>query len=329
MRPDARAGLTLVELLVVVAIIAVLVALLLPAVQSARESARRGSCSNNMRQQGLAIGQYIDQNNGRLPPGAPVLWLTASTGVGLPGLFTHLLPGLEQTALFNQINVSTDWTTVGTSTRNTVVSEYVCPSWPYAKSFAPTGPNPWCDGAIVTYQGIHGSSGATTADCGTGGDMPSNGLFRSGMVVSKQFSAATAITAASLSTARVLDGLSNTIAIAEYRQIDSSQTNASGGVNAYGVVPGSVRTWREAHSFPTCITRGLKRVWDAPNAQVNYQFPPPTALFNHLPLGSFHPGGLNVVMVDGGVRFVTDDINLDVWRAAATFAGRESTTLDQ
>src|SRR5262245_33661195 len=100
-----RRGFTLIELLVVIAIIAILIALLLPAVQSAREAARRSQCKNNLKQIGIALHDYHETNN-CLPPG----WLGVSgnqpdpngpTGIGWA---SHLLPGLDNKSLFQQIN---------------------------------------------------------------------------------------------------------------------------------------------------------------------------------------------------------------------------------
>ena len=133
----SRTGFTLVELLVVIAIIGVLVGLLLPAVQSAREAARRSSCTNNMKQIGLAVHSYSSAQNA-LPPA--VLGNAGAT------LWAILLPYMEQTAVYTKLNLAapvryegqwSGWLDAATQAaaqandaalKTPVVNEYVCPT---------------------------------------------------------------------------------------------------------------------------------------------------------------------------------------------------------
>ncbi len=107
-RPHAkeRGGFTLVELLVVIAIIGILVGLLLPAVQAAREAARRMSCSNNLKQYGLALQVYHDAYKN---------FPTAGANWGNPqiGWQVQILPQMEQTGLYSQLNMNGNaWDTI-------------------------------------------------------------------------------------------------------------------------------------------------------------------------------------------------------------------------
>ena len=143
----ARRGFTLIELLVVIAIIAVLIALLLPAVQSARESARRAQCSNNLKQLGLAMHNYLSQQ-GTFPPlvqnGSFNVW---GNTYGTNGLYfdpwpldwtASILGQIDQMPLYNQLNfsVSSGWAgfgSVGWDPQNTSVlavqiASLLCPS---------------------------------------------------------------------------------------------------------------------------------------------------------------------------------------------------------
>src|SRR3954449_96275 len=107
-----RPGFTLIELLVVIAIIAVLIALLLPAVQSAREAARRMSCTNNLKQIGLALHNY-ESTNGVFPPGRINTYVAGNGHCW--GAYSQMLPFLEQRAIFDAMNFSmnpdSDYTT--------------------------------------------------------------------------------------------------------------------------------------------------------------------------------------------------------------------------
>jgi prepilin-type N-terminal cleavage/methylation domain-containing protein/prepilin-type processing-associated H-X9-DG protein len=104
MRERSRSGFTLIELLVVIAIIAVLIALLLPAVQAAREAARRAQCTNNLKQLGLALHNYIDINN-VFPMGAISVADSPWSGNGISWRGA-ILPHLEGTNLYNAVNLS-------------------------------------------------------------------------------------------------------------------------------------------------------------------------------------------------------------------------------
>ena len=142
-----RNAFTLIELLVVIAIIGVLVGLLLPAVQQAREAARRNACSNNMKQIGVSVHNYLDSNQEEFPS------CTWYLGRGQPGNkdlgspFVSLLPFMEQMALYDGINFDSTTEHVhqqrpnGPGTprvRNTPLSGLICPS-DSSTGIVPTG----------------------------------------------------------------------------------------------------------------------------------------------------------------------------------------------
>jgi prepilin-type N-terminal cleavage/methylation domain-containing protein len=135
-----RAAFTLIELLVVIAIIAILIGLLLPAVQKVREAAARSTCTNNLKQMSLGTINCADTNNGRLPPSIGLYSSrgTPAAGNSDGGTFLHILPFIEQGALFNSSLVPagvddrngylptySQWTA---QVQNSRVKTYICPS---------------------------------------------------------------------------------------------------------------------------------------------------------------------------------------------------------
>ena len=187
-------GLTLVELLVVIAVIGVLVALLLPAVQAAREAARRTSCLNNLRQMGIATHNHHDAQGAFPPGGVEHRWMiNPQTGrrYGAAGRqlawSVFLLPYLEQEPLFGRLDIKKPFDAPENAEgAATILSVYVCPSTPGGDRLV-SGRGP------CHYGGIHGERI-------TGPNNPPKGV----MLYDR-----------AISIGEITDGTSNTLAISE------------------------------------------------------------------------------------------------------------------
>lgn len=184
----SKLGMTLIEVLVVLAIIGLLMGLLLPAVQMAREAARRTSCSNNMRQMGLALHSFADSHR-HLPLGSDGLEGTEHAWS------SHILPQIEQNNLFDKIDFSQPWNSASGNAAVTleIVQIYNCSS---ATRIFP---------GKIDYGGIFGT-GLTNFSVGKG----PNDAFGCGALIVNNDEQPDAVV-----LGEVIDGLSNTICVGE------------------------------------------------------------------------------------------------------------------
>jgi len=323
----ANRAFTLVELLVVIAIIGILVGLLLPAVQAAREAARRMSCSNNLKQMGLALHNYHDTFGKFAPAGT----YRKDVPTGAWSVQARLLPQLEQANLQQLIDWRFDYTSQGNVSR-TRVPTYVCPS--EIKDEIRLDPKP-TDAAFAHYPLSY------TASMGEWFIFnPQNGAGGSGVFAPN----------GRTNFASVTDGTSNTIAFSEVKAWtpylrDSGNPTAlnlptpilPNEVTGYG---GSFKAdsghteWVDARIHQTGFTTTF-----APNTRVPFVSGGKTydIDFNSSREGisltavtyaavtsrSYHSGGVNVGLADGSVRFTSQSIELRIWRALGTRAGGE------
>ncbi|QDS90484.1 hypothetical protein EC9_46920 [Rosistilla ulvae] len=311
-----RTGFTLVELLVVIAIIGILVGLLLPAVQAAREAARRMSCSNNMKQIGLALHNYHDVHK-TFPVGA----FYNSRGTNWRAL---ILPFIEETAAHDLIDFETGgfWAHSGPFSNNTIlrtlrIAGYVCPSSPHGPTNIADLPYTHftSNGSISMVMDYVGVSGATpdlngrTTSC-TADNIVSGGTYcNNGMMMvyfNKRFRDCT-------------DGTSNTLIIAEQSgNVNGKEASANPLGGWHGWVNNSGEQMLETSSLSSftklnAYAGGITTVRYSPNAFFKSGAPSSasSAYEVNTILNSFHPGGIHGLLTDGAVRFVAETVELD------------------
>jgi prepilin-type N-terminal cleavage/methylation domain-containing protein/prepilin-type processing-associated H-X9-DG protein len=331
---------TLIELLVVIAIIGALVGLLLPAVQAAREAARRAQCINNLKQVGLAIANY-ESSKGSIVSG----YISASGPLGqfgVPGYnpdpqtndngpgwgwLALLLSEVEQAPLSNAINFNLPtWVPENGTAVLTQVSVYLCPS---ANNPTPTcrlvdanfNPLPVANQAFAraNYQYNMGWNDTSITPANTDYNDPVRGcngpIYRNSPT---RF-------------ADVADGLSNTVFAGE-------KTPYLADASWVGIVPGYRHFAYNA--FASAGTGGAGVNYDYPGALLAahsgpslYESPvvihPPNSPLGHTDeMYALHPGGANVLMGDGSVRFVKQSINLLTWQALSSRSVGEVVSAD-
>jgi prepilin-type N-terminal cleavage/methylation domain-containing protein/prepilin-type processing-associated H-X9-DG protein len=334
-----RPGFTLIELLVVIAIIAILIGLLVPAVQKVRESASRAQCQNNLKQLGLALHNHHGVYK-RFPPAFKGDVPPAYTG--FPAYFfswsalAYLNPYLEQTNIYKRMDLTQPIYVPPTYTISAanqfavqqIVPLFLCPSdqmKPVSSAYGVTDLGP-------TNYAVNVGTGTTNGGPPFGSSWNSDGLFRAKI--------GTRIT-------DVRDGTSNTAMMSE-SLLGAGPENVTGAipddpqlVYAYVQIglPVNDATCAGATTWNNANRRGF--MWATGElrcASYNHYLlpnsPTPDCVTNDLTPGegiytavgfraarSWHDGGVNVLLGDGSVRFLTSSITLASWRALATRSG--------
>ena len=324
-----RVGFTLIELLVVIAIIAVLIALLLPAVQQAREAARRIQCKNNLKQIGLALHNYLDTYTA-FPPSF------CFSAAGSWSVHGRILPYMEQASAFSKVRLDLDWAdpvNQATGVAQLKVPSYSCPSDPNGDRMHYAGPG---EGNIrvLTYGVNFGTWKVYDPVTNSGGD----GVFHPN---------------SRTRPGEISDGMTNTLLLAEVKSYQPYFRNtADPGATAPNSTSFVTGLSGEAKYGPNLDDNAGHTEWcDGPVHQSGFTavFRPNTRVpyvvggitydmdynsryegtsttqttYAAITSRSYHTGIVNVALADGSVRSISENIDINIWRALSTLAGNE------
>ena len=294
-----RRAFTLIELLVVIAIIAILVALLLPAVQQAREAARRSQCKANLKQIGIAMHNYHDVHS-RFPYG----YYDSSSYHGRDTWMQQLMPYYDQAPSYEAYASSNVRWVMDTpkEIKDLKIPVLMCPSDPSSGGFGGGG------GARAGGNGFQGNY----VLCAGNTLMTRSSTTLNGIAFSRS----------SIQFRDVTDGTSVTLMAGE-SILRGGNTGGWGGAGGYW--GGGNHGAYGFTSLETPNTTVADQVYSCKST--TWPGAPCTSIFGGSALRNFtrsyHVGGSHVAMVDGATRFISENVDVDVWRAAGSRDGDE------